>query len=97
LTPGAQRTAREIAEVVIDQKSRRISVEGHTDSLGTAAYNERLSEARARAVANTLVNSGIPRNRVDSRGFGEGRPIATNSSPEGRQRNRRVEVILENR
>jgi outer membrane protein OmpA-like peptidoglycan-associated protein len=96
LTAGAQRTTREIAEVIADQKSRRISVEGHTDSLGTVNYNERLSEARARAVADSLAMNGVPRNRIGSRGFGESRPLATNSSAEGRQRNRRVEVILEN-
>jgi outer membrane protein OmpA-like peptidoglycan-associated protein len=96
LTPPARRTAREIAGVLAEQKSRPIAVEGHTDSLGTAAYNDRLAEARARAVADTLAGNGVPRQRIRAQGYGESRPIATNSSAEGRQRNRRVEVILEN-
>ncbi len=97
LSGGANRTVREIAEVVREQGRRSIAVEGHTDSLGTVAYNERLSEARARAVADRLVANGVSRSTIAARGFGESRPIASNSSPEGRQRNRRVEVILENR
>ena len=97
LTAGAGRTARQIARVVGEQKGRHIAVEGHTDSLGTAAYNQRLSEARARSVADELVVNGIPRGRIATRGFGESRPIASNNSSDGRQRNRRVEVIIENR
>jgi outer membrane protein OmpA-like peptidoglycan-associated protein len=97
LTTGAGRTVHEIAAVVQDEGRRRIAVEGHTDSMGTVAYNERLSEARARAVTDRLVTNGVPRGAIVARGYGESRPIASNSSPEGRQRNRRVEVIIENR
>lgn len=97
LTADASRTVREIAAVLREQGRRHISVEGHTDSLGTVAYNERLSAARAQAVADRLIASGVPRSGLVARGYGESRPIASNSSPEGRQRNRRVEVIVENR
>lgn len=97
LTVEADRTAREIAEVVRRTPGRRISVEGHTDSVGTYSYNQKLSEARARSVADALVADGVQRNTLHTRGFGEGQPIASNASATGRQRNRRVEVVIENR
>jgi outer membrane protein OmpA-like peptidoglycan-associated protein len=97
LTSGAERTAREIAAVIGRESGRAIAIEGHTDSLGTAAYNDRLSEARAHAVADRLTLNGVSRGRLKVRGYGESRPVATNETREGRQRNRRVEVIIENR
>ena len=96
LTPTARGTTRDIAQIV-GKTGRRISVEGHTDSVGTVAFNERLSEDRARSVADALVENGIPSRRISTRGFGETKPIASNSSESGRQKNRRVEVIIENR
>jgi len=65
---------------------------GHTDSTGSATYNQELSEKRARAVVNYLVDKGIHRNRLTVKGFGEGKPTATNSTRKGRQENRRVEI-----
>ncbi|HKJ65398.1 MAG TPA: OmpA family protein [Desulfopila sp.] len=65
---------------------------GHTDSIGPDAYNQKLSERRARAVFNYLVDNGIDKTRLKTRGFGESLPIAPNTTPEGRQKNRRVEV-----
>lgn len=97
LTAEARSTAREIADVIRSSPGRHISVEGHTDSIGTIEYNQRLSEDRARSVAAQLVSEGVPRGRVSTHGFGETRPIASNKSDAGRQRNRRVEVIIENR
>jgi len=67
-----------------------IEVAGHTDSIGTEAYNQRLSERRAQAVADYLVGRGIARGRLEVRGYGETRPAVANDSPENRQRNRRV-------
>lgn len=97
LTPSARHTVRDIARAVSDNsKERDISVEGHTDSVGTPAYNKRLSEARARAVAAELSAAGISRPRLRVRGFGESQPLASNETAAGRQRNRRVEVIIEN-
>lgn len=69
-------------------------IEGHTDSRGTDAYNQNLSERRAAAVLEALVNSGIARNRLTSRGYGESRPIASNDTEDGRQQNRRVTVVV---
>lgn len=97
LTSGAVDTAKEIVNVVRDTPGRHIAVEGHTDSVGTLGYNQRLSEDRAHSVASQLVAEGIQRGRISTRGFGETKPIASNSSESGRQRNRRVEVIIENR
>ncbi|WP_272887297.1 OmpA family protein [Stutzerimonas stutzeri] len=73
-------------------------VEGHTDSVGTDAYNQRLSERRANAVRDVLVNQyGLEGSRVDAVGYGESRPVADNSTDEGRAINRRVEAEVEAR
>jgi len=73
-------------------------VEGHTDSVGTDAYNQRLSERRANAVRDLLVNQhGLDASRVDAVGYGESRPVADNSTEEGRAINRRVEAEVEAR
>lgn len=96
LTRSAKYTIAEIAEVVAAVPDRLIAVEGHTDSIGSVAYNKRLSVNRAQSVAKSLERNGIPARRMVVRGFGEGAPIATNNSEAGRARNRRVEVIIEN-
>lgn len=96
LTREAQRTIREISEVLREVEHRQIAVEGHTDSVGTFVYNQQLSERRAASVARELERSGVSRQRMNVAGFGEGSPIATNNTDAGRARNRRVEVIVEN-
>jgi len=96
LTPLAQETVQEIAEVLRGSADRAISVEGHTDSVGTMRYNQDLSLKRARSVARQLEEEGISRSRLFVRGFGEGDPIASNMTDSGRARNRRVEIIIEN-
>lgn len=96
LTATALRTVDEIARVIRGVPERRIAVEGHTDSVGTVAYNQRLSEARSRSVADALVTRGVSRSRVVARGYGESDPIASNGTATGRARNRRVEVIIKN-
>lgn len=95
LTQGAKRTVGDIAGV-LKGTERIISVEGHTDSVGSVSYNKQLSVDRAESVARELENGGISGTKMRVRGFGEGRPIATNEESEGRARNRRVEVIIEN-
>jgi outer membrane protein OmpA-like peptidoglycan-associated protein len=96
LTSEAKNTAADIAEVVRKYENKKISVEGHTDSVGTVNYNLRLSRDRARSVANELNAQGIPGRSLSTRGLGESDPIASNQSETGRKRNRRVEVIIEN-
>jgi outer membrane protein OmpA-like peptidoglycan-associated protein len=72
-----------------------MSIEGHTDSIGTEAYNQGLSERRAAAVKNYLVKQGVPDgSRMTTVGYGESRPIADNKTPEGRFQNRRVEILI---
>ena len=96
LTGDAFRATGEIADVIRDYPQRNIAVEGHTDSVGTISYNQRLSESRARSVADELVAQGVSRRRIIVEGFGESDPIASNRTDSGRRRNRRVEVIIEN-
>lgn len=74
----------------------QVEVEGHTDSLGSADYNQSLSQRRAQAVVDLLVNRhGIARDRLQARGYGESRPVASNDTEEGRAENRRVMATLE--
>ena len=74
----------------------KVEIDGHTDSVGSEAYNQRLSQARAQAVVEYLVKHGISRDRLVAKGFGESKPVAPNTTPEGRAKNRRVEFkILE--
>ena len=71
-----------------------IRVEGYTDSIGTASYNERLSERRASSVSNYLEDLGVRSSRLFTVGYGESRPRATNNTASGRQLNRRVEIHI---
>jgi OOP family OmpA-OmpF porin len=82
----------EAAATLKDEKDAVVSVEGHTDAVGSDAYNQRLSERRARAVAAYLAGHGIARSRLSTTGFGESKPVATNETADGRAENRRVEL-----
>ncbi|NLF24716.1 MAG: OmpA family protein [Deltaproteobacteria bacterium] len=96
LSADALRAIREIAVVAKAYSSRRLAVEGHTDAIGTILYNKKLSDERARRVAEQLAKESIPTSRITVYGFGETRPISSNRTEAGRKRNRRVEVIFEN-
>lgn len=72
----------------------RVAVVGHTDSTGTAAYNQTLSERRASSVASILRDSGVPSWRVTAVGRGQTQPVASNATAQGRQQNRRVEIVI---
>jgi OOP family OmpA-OmpF porin len=87
---------KNLADFMQQYPQTSTTVEGHTDSVGTDQYNQRLSERRAEAVRNVLVNEyGVEGGRVNSVGYGESRPVADNSTEEGRQINRRVEAEVE--
>lgn len=87
---------KNLADFMQQYPQTSTTVEGHTDSVGTDQYNQRLSERRAQAVRDVLVNQyGVSGQRVDSVGYGETRPVADNSTEEGRQINRRVEAEVE--
>ncbi|MDG6773586.1 OmpA family protein [Thiomicrorhabdus sp. ZW0627] len=72
----------------------RVYIEGHTDSDGSKAYNQQLSENRAKGVALHLMRNGIASNRITTYGYGEERPIASNATPEGKRQNRRVTFLI---
>lgn len=95
---GSYDDIRNLADFMKEYRQTSTVVEGHTDSIGTDAYNQRLSERRANAVRDVLINEhGLESNRVDAVGYGESRPVADNSTEEGRAINRRVEAEVEAR
>ena len=94
LKPGAANNVQKIAAILNQYPNYNISVEGHTDSQGSDAYNQSLSERRAAAVLQQLVAGGVAASRISSKGFGESQPVASNDTPAGRQQNRRVEVVV---
>jgi len=96
LTPGAARNIQQIASFMSKYPERNAIIEGHTDSMGEADYNMDLSRDRAFAVQQALTMQGVPAYRIQTQGFGEAVPVASNTSSSGRQKNRRVEVIFPN-
>jgi outer membrane protein OmpA-like peptidoglycan-associated protein len=92
--PGLYNELDRIAQIMIKYPQTAILVEGHTDSTGSEAYNQQLSERRATSVKNLLVQRGVQAYRVSILGYGESRPVATNATPEGRQMNRRVDIRI---
>jgi outer membrane protein OmpA-like peptidoglycan-associated protein len=96
LLPAAQIRLNEVANALIKEDPlSRMVVEGHTDSQGTPANNQVLSQNRAQAVRDYLVTRGIASDRITAQGFGLTRSIADNGSPEGRANNRRVEIVVQ--
>ena len=85
----------EAVTVMKDKPSMKVSVEGHTDSIGSDAYNLKLSERRAQAVRDYMVSQGIDAARIRVKGWGKTKPIASNKTEAGRAENRRVEIIPE--
>ena len=94
LLPGARERLAKVSGIVLAYPSLHVAVEGHTDSVGGDQYNQDLSEHRAQAVRDYFVQQGIPAGAVEARGFGKSEPIASNDTAEGRQQNRRVELVL---
>jgi OmpA-OmpF porin, OOP family len=90
LTPASRSTLDRIAKILTDAKNVRAQVQGFTDNQGDAGANRALSQRRATSVVAYLVGKGVARNRLVPRGFGEANPIASNSTPAGRLKNRRV-------
>lgn len=94
MKPGAESNVKQIAAILNQYPDFKISVEGHTDSRGSDALNQRLSNERAASVRNALIAGGVDAGRITSQGFGKTQPVADNKTAEGRQQNRRVEVIV---
>ncbi|HVQ03402.1 MAG TPA: OmpA family protein [Burkholderiaceae bacterium] len=96
LSPGANQPLDQLAMFMKEHAQRTVAIEGYTDSVGTDSLNQALSEKRAIAVKSGLIDRGVASNRVTARGLGEASPVASNDTAAGRQRNRRVEVVLSN-
>lgn len=95
LLPITREKLEKVATVLQEQDpNKRIVVEGHTDSVGTDANNQRLSQRRADAVREYLISRGVESHRISAVGKGESQPVADNGSPEGRANNRRVEIVI---
>ncbi|RSK46496.1 OmpA family protein [Hymenobacter perfusus] len=95
LLPSSRPTLNELARRLREQPAMRLEIAGHTDNVGEAALNLRLSEQRARVVRQYLVQQGIDSVRLAARGYGGTRPVADNRDPQQRPRNRRVEVVVQ--
>lgn len=94
LRPAAREKLAKVAGIVSGHPGLRLDVEGHTDSVGTDEYNQKLSEERGASVRDYLTREGMASASVTMKGFGENQPIATNDTAEGRQKNRRVELVI---
>jgi outer membrane protein OmpA-like peptidoglycan-associated protein len=97
LTPEGQRTVASLLAVLKAYPTVRVALEGHTDSSGDPAANKALSQQRAEAVRQMLVEGGITSNRIEAKGYGEERPVADNNTDAGRARNRRLELVVTQR
>lgn len=93
ITSDSQSALSDLAKTLKDNSSWNIRVEGYTDSRGNADANRKLSEDRANAVLNWLADNGIERTRLTAKGYGSTRPVASNSTDSGREKNRRVEIV----
>ena len=94
LQPDTRSNLADVVELLQTEPGKRVRIEGHTDSTGPSNVNMRLSQQRADAVRDALIEMGVDANRFNAVGMGEDFPIASNDSEEGRRRNRRVDVIL---
>ena len=93
LKSDGEATVKEIVAMLKGTPNLKISIEGHTDNVGTPASNQKLSESRAKAVMDAVVKSGIAGSRLSSKGMGQTTPIADNRTDEGKAKNRRVELV----
>jgi outer membrane protein OmpA-like peptidoglycan-associated protein len=94
LKPGAREKLAKISGIVLAHPGLTLQIEGHTDSVGGDEFNQQLSERRADSVRDFLAEQGVAASSITARGFGKTQPVATNDTAEGRQRNRRVELVV---
>jgi outer membrane protein OmpA-like peptidoglycan-associated protein len=94
LRQPAKEALAKLSGIVLSHPGLRLEIEGHTDSVGADDFNQKLSEQRADAVRAYLIVQQLEPDSVSSKGFGKGRPVASNDTSEGRQQNRRVEIIV---
>ncbi|MFA5669526.1 MAG: OmpA family protein [Balneolaceae bacterium] len=96
LKSGANKAVSELASFMQEYPKRTIQIEGFTDSVGSAEYNQNLSQRRAEALKNALMNNGVSGQRIRTIGYGKEYPVASNATEAGKQQNRRVEIIISN-
>jgi outer membrane protein OmpA-like peptidoglycan-associated protein len=96
LKSGGQRKIDQLAQFLVEHPERRVQIDGFTDSVGTDAYNEELSQRRADSVKAALISRGVDPGRIGTEGYGKAYPVASNNDSGGRQLNRRVEVVIGN-
>jgi outer membrane protein OmpA-like peptidoglycan-associated protein len=94
LKSGASRKMDQLAQFLVEHPDRRVQIDGFTDSVGSDAFNEELSQRRADAVRSALISRGVDSGRIGTEGYGKSYPVASNSDSGGRQLNRRVEVVI---
>jgi outer membrane protein OmpA-like peptidoglycan-associated protein len=94
IKPATQVSLAKVATILTIYPGLKVSVEGYTDSVGSDDYNQKLSENRAHAVADFLTQNGVPQGNVTSQGYGKTHPVADNSTADGRQKNRRVNLVV---
>ena len=94
LKPGAREKLAKISGILLAHPGLTLQIEGHTDSVGGDDFNQQLSERRADSVRDFLAEQGVAGSSITARGFGKSQPVASNDTPEGRQRNRRVELVV---
>lgn len=94
LKPGAREKLAKISGIVLAHPGLALQIEGHTDSVGSDEFNQQLSDRRADSVRDFLIQQGVAASTIAARGFGKSQPVASNDTPEGRQRNRRVELVV---
>jgi len=94
---GTNQNLEKLVNFLNQYPDRRVSIEGHTDNVGSAAFNQTLSRQRAESIRQYLLDRGIDYRRLAVSGYGYERPVASNDTATGRQQNRRVEVVIENR
>jgi outer membrane protein OmpA-like peptidoglycan-associated protein len=92
IKPESEVELIKVVQMLQDNPAVKIQIEGHTDNVGTAADNQKLSEARARSTVNYLIEKGIRPERLMAKGFGASKPVADNKTEEGRALNRRTEL-----
>jgi outer membrane protein OmpA-like peptidoglycan-associated protein len=94
LRPAAREKMAKLAGIVSGHPGLMLAVEGYTDSVGGDDYNQQLSEQRSEAVEQYLTSQGMAASSVTARGFGKSAPVASNDTADGRQQNRRVEIVI---
>jgi len=94
LKTGAREKLAKISGILLAHPGLTLQIEGHTDSVGSDDFNQQLSERRSDSVRDFLAEEGVPVSSMTAKGFGKTQPVASNDSPEGRQRNRRVELVV---